>query len=74
MVPVGAGGDQSDQATGGSSRVRRCDVGVTESCTWLLRNKGTVKRSPELGVKLNPTELSCVGPLRVRLFVLKFGL
>ena len=43
MVPVGAGGDRSDQATGGRSRVRRCDVGVTESCTWLLRNKGTVE-------------------------------
>ena len=50
----------------GGSRGRRCEVGVTESCTWLLRNKGTVERSPELGVKLNPTELSCVGPLRVQ--------
>ena len=58
----------------GRSRERRCDVGVTESCTWLLRNKGTVERSPELGVKLNPTELSCVGPLRVQFSVLEFGL
>ena len=74
LVPVGAGGDRSDQATGGRSRERRCDVGVTESCTWLLRNKGTVGRSPELGVKLNPTELSCVGPLRVQFSVLEFGL
>ena len=74
LVPVGAGGDRSDQAMGGRPRERQCDVGATESCTWLLRNKGTVDRSPELGVKLNPTELSCVGPLRVRLFVLEFGL
>ena len=74
MVPVSAGGDRSDQAMGDRSRERRCDVGVTESCTWLFRNKGTVDRSPELGVKFNPTELSCVGPLRVRFSVLEFGL
>ena len=36
-----------------------------------LRNKGTVERSPELGVKLNPTELSSVGPLRVWISVLE---
>ena len=54
MVPVGAGGDRSDQATGGRSRVRRCDVGVTESCTWLLRNKGDSREKPRVGSEIEP--------------------
>ena len=74
MVPVVQEVTEVIKPDGRQIQRRRCDVGVTESCTWLLRNKGTVERSPELGVKLNPTELSCVGPLRVQFSVLEFGL
>ena len=75
MVPVGAGGDRSDQDSGRQiQRKRRCDVGSNRVVYLAPKEQGTVGRSPELGVKLNPTELSCVGPLRVQFSVLEFGL
>ena len=39
MVPVGAGGDRSDQATGGRSRVRRCDVGCNRVVYLALKEQ-----------------------------------